>query len=150
MWPASQRALHSYHRGHKLPDSRRGKTLGRKDGRDGPPPELPPSCCSCGLRPRQWHRRQIPVRCLSSRFTAVNSISPEPLGQLDGGHPLSTTFFDYPISATQLSLSFGLSAPVRASVSSEANSQDRRGNNSFPPSDPQPKMMLNESAFLLR
>lgn len=129
--------------------SQGAQAVGQSQGRDRPPPQPPPSCCSCGAQARSVAQATdtcaVPLLPVHSRQLHL----PESLGQLDGGHPLSTTGFDYPISSAQLSLSFGLSAPVRAPVSSEANSQDRRGNNSFPPSDPQLKVMLNESAFLL-
>lgn len=124
--------------------------LWRKNRRDRSPPEPPASCCCFGA-----HALSVApgdrylVRCLSSQFTAVSFISPEQLSQLDGGHPLLTTFFDYPIYFTQLSLSFGLSTPVRASISSEANSQDRRGNTALQSLDLQLRMMPNESAFLV-
>ena len=104
----------------------------RCGGKRGPDPQ--PSVChptvaclcpvtSVTVSPRGSCLEMDSVCCLHSQSLGFPGVAE----QLDRGHPLLTTVFDYPIYLTQPSLPFGLSAPVMASVSSEANSQDRRG-----------------------
>lgn len=125
-----------------------GLALRRKKRRASSPAEPPPPhcrCCPCSTHALSQAASGDGFRVASS--LPVHSrlfVSLESLRQLDRGHPLLTTFFDYPIYLTEPSVPFGLSAPVTASVSSEANSRDRRGN-SLTPSDPQPRSMPNAS-----
>lgn len=106
-------------------------------GKDCSPAEPPPPQCRCYSSITQ----ALSVAS-GDRFCVVSSLpvhgshsaSLESLSQLDRGHPLLTAVFDCPIYLTQLSLPFGLSAPVMASMSSEADSRGRRGN-SLTPSD---------------
>lgn len=113
----------------------------RCGGKRGPAPQ-PSVChptaaclCSAALMPcHECHCLTLWVAsgdgfCVTSSLPVHSRhlVSLESLSQLDRGHPLLTTAFDYPIYLTQPSLPFGLSAPVTASVSSDVNSQDRRG-----------------------
>lgn len=112
----------------------------RRGGQRGPAPQLSvchPTAASvpAALMPcRDCHCLTLWVAsgdgfCVTSSLPVHSShlVSLESLSLLDRGHPLLTTVFDYPIYLTQPSLPFGLSAPVMTSMSSEANSQDRRG-----------------------
>lgn len=98
-------------------------------GRTSSPAEPPPPWCHC-----YSSSTQASSVAAGDRFSVASSLpvhgshsaSLEPLSQLDRGHPLLTAVFDYPIYLTQLSLPFGLSAPVMASVSSEANGRLRQ------------------------
>lgn len=138
-----------------------GLGLWRKKRTSSPAECLPPHCCLCSGSTRTlsgvslshpvgsiW--RWILCDVFPSPIHSSHLVSLESLSHLDRGHPLLTTVFDYPIYLTQPSLPFGLSAPVMSSMSSEANSQDRRGKHSLTPSDLELGRMLNESPVWFR
>lgn len=114
-----------------------GLVLWGKKRTSSPAVCLPPHCCLCSGSTHACHECHCLTLWVASgdEFCVMSSlpvhsshlVSLESLSQLDRGHPLLTTVFDYPIYLTQPSLPLGLSAPVMASMSPEANSQDRRG-----------------------